>query len=270
MTRHLNPAFTALKTSTALIHLRIRRGHERDDGEQGSGGPLIVKRGGKGDDGDIGFMVGTGIAYRRRRGDGPQRCAVPAILEPHQGQEIGRPDRRVRGHDGGLRAVVLAQPGLAGQRRFPGVVPDLRAHGGRELGYPLSPTGQPARRNPPADDGDYRMQSKLPSIIIISADKCEEILQHLVDPRRNLVVAQEGIRSAILQARRAAERMPDQTSGQIWVQAVKDPLDTASQEIEEATGNYVKLYEAVAGMWQVFSEMMDLWKQGLIPICGES
>jgi len=54
------------------------------------------------------------------------------------------------------------------------------------------------------------------------------------------------------------------------VQAVKDPLDTASQEIEEATGNYVKLYEAVAGMWQVFSEVMDLWKQGLIPAYGES
>jgi len=124
------------------------------------------------------------------------------------------------------------------------------------------------RDNPPADDGDYRMQSRPPSIIIISADKCEEILQHLVDPRRNLVVAQEGIRSAILQARKAASKMPDQTSGQIWLQAVSDPLDTASQEIEEAKGDYIRLYEAVASMWKVFNEIQDLWKQGLIPAMG--
>ena len=124
------------------------------------------------------------------------------------------------------------------------------------------------RDNPPADD-DYGTE-KLPHIIIISADKCEEVLQHLVDPRRNLVVAQEGIRSAIFRARQAAERMPDQASAQIWVQAVREPLETSSKQLEEMEGDYVGLYEAVANMWQVFSEVRDLWKRGLIPVYGES
>ena len=120
------------------------------------------------------------------------------------------------------------------------------------------------RDNPPADDDDYRMQ--VPNIIIISADKCEEVLQHLVDPRRNMVKAQEGIRSAILQARKAASKMPDQISGQIWTQAVIDPLDTASQGIEEAQEDYVTLYEAVTALWQTF----DLWKQDPVSVCGQS
>jgi hypothetical protein len=120
------------------------------------------------------------------------------------------------------------------------------------------------------DRGSNGRGPDLPPIVIVSADKCEEILQHLVDPRRNLVVAQEGIRSAILRAGQAAERMPDQISGQIWVQAVKEPLDTASQEIEEATGNYIRLYEAVSSLWQLFNEIRDMWKHGFIPVYGES
>jgi hypothetical protein len=124
------------------------------------------------------------------------------------------------------------------------------------------------RDNPPADD--YHNNGRLPPIIIVSADKCEEVLQHLVDPRRNLVVAQEGIRSAILRARQAAERMPDQASAQIWVQAVREPLETSSKQLEEMEDDYTGLYEAVANMWQVFNEIKNLWKQGLIPICGES
>jgi len=124
------------------------------------------------------------------------------------------------------------------------------------------------RDNPPADD--YRNDGRLPPVIIVSADKCEEVLQHLVDPRRNLVVAQEGIRSAILQARKAAERMPDQISGEIWVQAVREPLETSSQQLEEMGNGYVSLYEAVAGLWQFCNEIKDSWKQGLIPVYGES
>ena len=124
------------------------------------------------------------------------------------------------------------------------------------------------RDNPPADNG-YDAQ-RLPSVIIISADRCEEILQHLVEPRRNLVVAQEGIRSAILRAKQAAERMPDQASAQIWVQAVREPLETSSQQLGEMEGDYVGLYEAVASLWQFFNDIRASWRQGLIPVYGEN
>jgi hypothetical protein len=119
------------------------------------------------------------------------------------------------------------------------------------------------------DKGDNG-RADLPPIVIVSADKCEEVLQHLWDPRRNLVAAQEGIRSAILRARQAAERMPDQASAQIWVQAVREPLETSSFQLEEMEGDYVGLYEAVSGLWQFFNEIKDSWKQGLIPAYGES
>jgi hypothetical protein len=106
------------------------------------------------------------------------------------------------------------------------------------------------------DGGDRDTQ---PQIILLPMEKCEEVLGHLVDPRRNLTVALEELNSVGLKARQIAERMPDRTSGQMWFVSISESLDEAEKRIEQTRDEYVGLWEAVSKAWHTFDGIRKQW-----------
>jgi hypothetical protein len=105
------------------------------------------------------------------------------------------------------------------------------------------------------------------AVILLPMEECAKILDHLVDPRRDLTIALEAINSANLKARQIMARMPDQTSGQIWFVSLRETLGTAEERVSQTRDRYEQLWKAVSGAWHTLNDTRQQQGLGLTMEC---
>lgn len=107
-----------------------------------------------------------------------------------------------------------------------------------------------------------KVRGKLPNIIILPLESCEDILDSLTQPRRDLTVALEAIVQAMFQVKKVAALAPDQLGAQVWCQKVGDPLDAAERLVKGSRDGLEDTHQRVVAFWQVADELRKMWRQG--------